>query len=308
MLAKFLPYIIYPMKKKLDTICNYILFKLLEKRNFLYFYKNDQTVPTLPSAKHLYQSCKAANVEFLYYNEKQKELHFKTQDGIRAVSNEYFHIFIEIFCNKLYCQYEDFAQQPFVVIDAGANRGYSALYFANNPLCLKVYSYEPDALTFQYILKNRKLNPRFGNKIVPNNYGLSDKTGTLVFYHHEQTDGINSSDVSFLERYDKKRRAQMTKTEIEVRKASDEVSSVISQHSNEQIFLKIDIEGAEYDVLADLKKSGQLEKLAVIFGECHNGFEGIESICGSDFDCVFLNRCGVPGLFNFMIVNKKLNS
>lgn len=289
-----------------STAFNFILFSIFEKQKFFYYFKNDQNISKLPSSKHLYQSCKAAEIEFLFYNEIKNELNFKTKDGIRAVSNEYFHIFIEIFCNKLYCQYEDFAQLPFVIVDAGANRGYSALYFANNPLCKKVYSYEPDVSTFQYILKNCALNPQISHKIEPNNYGLSDKTGTLVFYHHATTDGINSSDALFLERYDKKRRAQMTTTEIEVRKASDEVESIIAKHANEQIFMKIDIEGAEYDVLKNLKQNGQLDKFAVIFGECHNGFEDIASICGPDFECVFLNKCHSKGLFNFMIINRNI--
>jgi len=193
------------------------------------------------------------------------------------------------------------------MIDAGANRGYSALYFANNSLCQRVYSYEPDKETFSYLQKNMKLNPQLSPKIVAKNVGLFHSDDILTFYHHGKTDGINSTDAEFLKRFDKKRKNEMVPLQIEVKKASVELAEIIQQRSDEKdIFLKIDIEGAEYSVLTDLKAAGILQNIYLIFGECHNGFEEIMNICGDTFECVFLNTCRIKGLYNFIIKNKNL--
>jgi hypothetical protein len=69
--------------------------------------------------------------------------------------------------------------------------------------------------------------------------------------------------------------------------------------------MKIDIEGAEYKVLAELKAANLLRTFALIFGECHMGIEGILAIAQDDFGLRHLAKEPVNGLFSFVLVNKK---
>ena len=64
--------------------------------------------------------------------------------------------------------------------------------------------------------------------------------------------------------------------QIEVRSASEVFGSIIRSHLQNNIVLKLDCEGEEYNILADLVKNKLLDKIDFIMLEWHYG--GKESI------------------------------
>ena len=57
---------------------------------------------------------------------------------------------------------------------------------------------------------------------------------------------------------------------VEVKKASEVISKIITENNiNTKIILKIDVEGAEYDIMDDLITSEIINKIDVILGEGH---------------------------------------
>lgn len=275
------------------------------------FFKGDSSLQEeIPNVEHLYQACAFSNIEFLRYNVLNKEIHFKTKDGIHLITNKDFLVFIETFCYKNYSGYLDYIKDKYVVFDIGANRGYTTLDFAKEEDCLQVFSFEPDLNTFSYMKKNLSFNEKLAQKIMAFDYGLFNKTQTLTFYQpNDGSDWTNTSNIDFGNSYwTSERKENLIKTDLEVRCASEEIKRIVSLYKLNDVkkIMKIDIEGAEYEVLTELEENGVLDTFSLIFGECHLGIEGILDISSQNFNLIHLENGPIKGLFNFILVNKKL--
>lgn len=274
------------------------------------YFKGDASIQqAIPNIEYLYQACIHAQIQFLRYNILNKEIHFKTKEGIHLVTNKDFLVFVETFCFQNYGGFLDYLkEEKYVVFDIGANRGYTTLDFAKSEACQHVFSFEPDPNTFEYIQKNRSYNPKLAPKIEAFQYGLSDKTQTLTFFQpNDGSDWTTTSNIEFGNSYwSDERKNNVKKTELEVRCASEEIKRIADSYQlgNIQKIMKIDIEGAEYEVLTDLEKNGVLESFSLIFGECHLGYEDIEKITKEHFDLIHLEKGPIKGLYNFILLNK----
>jgi FkbM family methyltransferase len=151
----------------------------------------------------------------------------------------------EIFKNGIYKFISDNKKK--VIVDCGANIGVSVLFFSLNYPDHKIIAFEPDEFTFsilkenveEYKLKNVELHQR----------AVWNKEDVLKFY----TDGGLGARVN--EAY----RGQSSKSVKSVR---------LKEYLNQEIdFLKIDIEGAEFEVLEDCKEL--LSKVNNLFFEYH---------------------------------------
>ncbi|MFA6081586.1 MAG: FkbM family methyltransferase [Patescibacteria group bacterium] len=67
-----------------------------------------------------------------------------------------------------------------VIFDIGANIGWHDLCAAKLNKKVTVHSFEPIKESFKFLLKNIKVNNL--KNIIPNNFGLSNKTTTAIFY------------------------------------------------------------------------------------------------------------------------------
>ncbi|MFA6533103.1 MAG: FkbM family methyltransferase [Patescibacteria group bacterium] len=67
-----------------------------------------------------------------------------------------------------------------VIFDIGANIGWHDLCAAKLNKKLEVHSFEPVKESFEYLLKNIKINNL--KNIIPNNFGLSNKKTAAIFY------------------------------------------------------------------------------------------------------------------------------
>lgn len=143
-----------------------------------------------------------------------------------------------------------------VVIDIGANIGVFALYAAHCGRANKVFAYEPNSESFQFLLKNISVN-HLENTIIPHRLAVTGASGGMVKFPKKSSmyNAIieGESDTDF--------------EEVETTSLSTMLSNV------EKIdLLKLDCEGAEYDILM---KSDQnvFNKISAIRMEYHLGRE-----------------------------------
>lgn len=272
------------------------------------YFKRNALVQQLPHAERLFMACRVSGLEFLYYDELTGEIHFQTGNGIHAITDEYFWMFMEMLCDKRYVFYRDYVRGDYSLVDAGANRGYASLFFASDPNCKRVSSFEPVRRPFAFLEKHIELNRQFAGKISAFNFGLSDKPGRVTFLVHPKHDGF-SGNQTFIERsLDEKRRKELVPEEVELRRASEVLkgleATTFGPQGLERV-LKLDIEGAEYEVLADLKGAGLLDGFSLIFGECHRGIAAVREIVGTHFALRHLSKEPVEGHFGFLLQNSK---
>jgi FkbM family methyltransferase len=172
-------------------------------------------------------------------------LWFSNVDGL-------FHSYEEIFKTRVY-DFRATTEHP-IIIDAGANIGLSVLFFKQIYPGCKIVAFEPDPDIFRLLVKNVQA------------HGFSDvdlreaaawiNNDELTFYSEGSLSG--STAVDFLGAGNvKKVKACRLKTLLTGFAKID--------------FLKIDIEGAETDVLADIES--ELHRVEYLFFEYHSTYD-----------------------------------
>lgn len=210
-----------------------------------------------------------AGTSWNYTATDDKRGYISTIDGI-TVCERYltdFDIVYEVLCRHSY-RFK-LLEQDCVVIDMGMNVAIASLYFANMSNVKKVYSYEAFQDTYEQGRANIALNSdEIKSKIIAENIALSDENITKkVAVSSEQTGWrtIFSTDQS--KRW----------TEIVCRDAGEIVKKVLDKHQ-EKIILKIDTEGAEFQIFDSLDRSKCFERIDVIMMEYHGDSTKLISI------------------------------
>lgn len=272
-----------------------------EKR--LQFFHGNKEVATAKKYGYLFRACMMAGIELKYFDTEKKDFYLKVPSGLTIKTNEYYIIFIEVFAHKLYVL-PPCVRNRYYVFDVGMNRGYTALYYAADPECEKVFGFELDEMTYQFALENFQLNPAVGAKIQAYNYGLLDKEEEKEMYFVDGKDGIATVIPSFVDNYWSEERKHNKNIKKQwVKQASEVFGQLFSGCQPDYLkILKIDCEGAEYAIFADLEKKGLLSQFDVIIGECHNGLEALQ-VYLTDFICVSRKKEGA-GIEQFCFLNK----
>lgn len=173
----------------------------------------------------------------------------------------------DVICKNVY----DFnSNEDFIMIDIGLNVGMAALSMSRKKNIIKVYGYEPFSPTFEQAVKNLKANPHLSDKLQIFNFGLGSEDEILDLNYNSEFSGSMSS---IKNRFPD----SMQVERIEIKKASSIISQIIDNHK-EKIFLKIDCEGAEENILEDLDNENLLEKINIICMEWH--FKEPENLIG----------------------------
>lgn len=207
-------------------------------------------------------------------------------------SPEEFYILKEVFVEN---DYNLLSNERCVVFDIGMNIGISSLFFALKDNITKIYSFEPVVATYNQALYNFDLNKKYSNKIEPFNFGLGGSTRAEKVLYDSQMKGNCGIrlDLSPSITIDK---AQ----EIEIQIISIEkiIKDIIDRHPHQKIVLKIDCEGAEYEILKKLEKEDLLIKIDVFMIEWHDkGSEILEEILiKSDFNIVSRALSPITGM------------
>ncbi len=127
-------------------------------------------------------------------------------------------------------------KNPKVILDVGANIGGASIFFSKLYPQSKIYAYEPAKFTYQVLLDNLRLNNI--KNVFPIRQAIAGKSGKLAFYVHEAS-GLSSLFSS---------RVNMVKTTV----SAISLANVFKNHAISKCdLLKMDCEGAEYDILSN---------------------------------------------------------
>lgn len=185
-------------------------------------------------------------------------LHIKTGDGTGA------SILFVIFLKK---EYGSIPPSHSLVIDIGAHVGIYSLY-ASQPLGTKVYAFEPVPENFSLLQENIEQNS-LRQRILAFPLAVASNSGHMRIYLRRNASGLHSLlpalNATFQLTYEKEK---FDETFIDVPCVSlrDIFERNDIQHCDA---LKIDCEGAEYDILYALPKS-YFERIQSIHIEYHN--------------------------------------
>jgi len=174
---------------------------------------------------------------------------------LRVTTAEEIYILHEVFFEGCY---RISVKEKFNVIDIGMNVGYTSLFFASNPHVMKIYGYEPFKPTFMDAQKNILLNPQLSAKIAPFNFGLGNEFEKRILHFSSNLKGKNSM-------YND----AMGNEEIELRKAREIIGYVISRNPTESYFIKMDCEGAEFEIFENLQQGNIPDQIFGFIIEWH---------------------------------------
>jgi FkbM family methyltransferase len=176
-------------------------------------------------------------------------------------------LFEELYVAEVY-YFSASSDEP-LIVDCGSNIGLAVLYFKRlYPKC-RVIAFEPDRATFEMLERNVKANNLADVSLV--NKALCDTVGSVDFYVAPERPGM------LVQSMRKENLASSQVTSVE--------SGTLSTYLTEPVdLLKMDIEGAEDQVLKDLNETGKLALVREIVLEYHHHLTPREDKLG-----VFLN-------------------
>ena len=182
---------------------------------------------------------KIENFEIAYFNKKELKLLEK-----------------EIFFNEIY-EIELDNNTP-EIIDAGAYLGLASIYFKKQYPNAKILAFEPNPNILPLLQENIAINNLKGIRI--ENYALGKKDSLRDFYI--DSSGNNSFSTSGFIKNTWNGKQKTIPIEVRVTKLSEYINKDID-------LLKMDIEGAEREVLEELRDSGKLNFIKNIIFEFH---------------------------------------
>jgi len=178
----------------------------------------------------------------------------------------------EIFIKNNY-KFQMSPKSQYLVLDIGMNVGISSLYFSNHDQVEKVYGFEPFKPTYSLAKLNFKLNKPLASNIIAHNFGLGYKKECLKVKFDPHNKGINSS------LFDNPRIQNEYQERILIKPAYDVISEIIEQNPRKEFILKIDTEGAEYEIIRSLFSNRINTSIKAFIIEWHfRGSKGIEQI------------------------------
>ncbi|MFH0971928.1 MAG: FkbM family methyltransferase [Candidatus Micrarchaeota archaeon] len=167
----------------------------------------------------------------------------------------FYHLFREIFIKGEY-RFSSNNRHP-RIIDAGSNIGMSLLYFKYYYPDAEIIAFEPGKDAFKALQYNCRVNRL--TKVRLYEYALGKKDGTLEFYTpKERWGGVTDTVI-----IGKGEKAKFDVYEVKSRRLSSFVKGRID-------FMKMDIEGAELEVFAELAAENKLQRIANFTLEYHH--------------------------------------
>ncbi len=189
-----------------------------------------------------------SQIRFLYALPKFKSASIKwfDKDFKFTDANSFLHTVIEIYEEEVYL-FKTKNPKP-LIIDLGSNIGLSILYFKKLYPNSEIIGFEPDPQIFKILESNLEQFQIKEFSLYNAAAWISD--GELTFY----SEGALSGSVNKI------------KESNEIKVKAIDIKKIIGERQVD--FLKIDIEGAEYEILNHLKDS--LKQVNLLFVEYHH--------------------------------------
>lgn len=166
------------------------------------------------------------------------QIHYKNEFEVKFLINE-------IFENNAYSFYTS-KEDPFI-IDCGSHIGISVLYFKKTYPRAKIIAFEPDPISYGCLKQNIEVNHL--TEVICCNIALSDSIGSTHLYG-DFSDNSESVGNSIIPGWGQRDRYSQKVV------ATDKLSRYLNQEID---LLKLDVEGAEQNILNDIH-----EKLSYI--------------------------------------------
>jgi FkbM family methyltransferase len=178
-----------------------------------------------------------------------------TIDHLRVRFTDYpslVHVVDEVLVDAPYAV--DLASPAPVIFDCGANIGLASLFFARRFPNASITAFEPDPDAFAALTWNAEAN--FPNRVVAHQVALGERDGSVDFWYSPDRPGSMVGGVY--------RRDDIAQTrKVEVRRLSSYIDGPVD-------LLKVDVEGSEDAVVADLIGSGRIAHVDAILLEYHH--------------------------------------
>lgn len=153
--------------------------------------------------------------------------------------------------------------RPFVMIDIGLNLGFTSLWTLRNAPCVKSYGFEPFLPTFRLAERNLSLNPPLADRLEIFPFGLGKERHTVeISYNPDFPGSMSTVTDRFLDR------PEFHCERVQIENASEILAPILDRHE-EAVFLKMDCEGGEREILPDLAESRLLDRIDVLVMEWH---------------------------------------
>lgn len=192
----------------------------------------------------------------------------RRRDDLAPVRSAYGIDLIPNFADKTfrYCLYGTYGRffadflrgqdTPFAFLDIGANQGLYSLIAAANPACMQVTAFEPVASTYALLQRNLIANGHHA-RVRAVNAGVSNRSGPASIAIKPGHSGVAT-----LSRPDAATFGMMESVTL---MDGHELAAILP--GNEPIIVKIDVEGHETEVIAELVASPLIGRVTAVFYE-----------------------------------------
>ena len=153
-----------------------------------------------------------------------------------------------------------FVKKENTVIDIGSWSGVISLYTAH--IAKTVHAIDPDPICFEELQQNISLNPILSERIKPHHIAIAKAKGSTKLYARKKY-GMSSS--SILSR-SKDRVSTITVKTISL------ADFIIQENIQNVHFIKMDVEGAEFQILPSIYGTLQKIKYPTLYVSFHYGF------------------------------------
>ncbi|UWY28608.1 FkbM family methyltransferase [Flavobacterium sp. TR2] len=196
-------------------------------------------------------------------------------------TREEFFILNEVYISL---DYEFFTHKDVILFDIGANVGLSTLFFSKKEYIKQIYSFEPVEETYVQAKKNFQLNPLQSNKITSYNFGLAGEDKEVVFVFDNERKGRSGL------RQGQNDLANKVLTKVVLKDVSKILMPIIKSNHDVSFVVKMDCEGAEYEIFENMMKGEILNHISIFMIEWHDkGADEINSILIRNNFTVFNN-------------------
>jgi|TARA_B110000438_G_scaffold121155_1_gene118284 FkbM family methyltransferase len=199
-----------------------------------------------------------------YFKLKNEEDIIEFKNGLKCIiRNKSDAIaFLEVFFLNTNDWIDEFKiKEKDIVIDIGAHVGYFSIHSSINAKNGKIFAFEPYDKSFEILMKNLNINKI--KNVIPENLGVSKDTGTSILYLKKDFSIGNSI-------------YKNSNLDLKIDIKTISVQDIIKKNDIQKIdILKLDCEGAEYEILLNLEQETLL-KIKKIVSEMHPNIENFE--------------------------------